>query len=502
MKDSLDFIYREQKELSTFSGIAALLGWDQMTYMPSMGAVERSEQCGLISRLAHDKFTSDTLYNHVKKLSKEENFETLKENHKAVVKRLEKDIEKSRKVPSEFVEKLSKTTTLAYPAWQKAKEKGDFSLFSHHLEKIVELKKEYCRYINLPGPRYNSLLDDYEEGMTVKKLKKEFEYLKPKLIELLERITSSEIYNKQHSLDKKFSVEKQREICNLVFEMLNLPKGRSRIDVSTHPFTTSMGYDDVRITTNFEHKNPLFSFFSTVHEAGHALYEFGYPKDDFKDTIISASPSLGLHESQSRFWENMITRNKHFWEYFYPIFEKTEPNQFIDMDVGSWYRHVNQVAPSFIRVQADELTYGLHVILRFELENDLIDDKINVSEAPKLWNEKMKEMLDITPPTDKEGVLQDMHWSGGSFGYFPTYAIGTIYASQLFKKITEENPNVINEIEKGEFRNILSWLREHVHKYGRLMTADEIIEKTCGEGLNSKIFVNYLKDKYYKLYDV
>lgn len=502
MKESLDFIYKEQKELSTFSGVAALLGWDQMTYMPTMGTAERSDQSALISRLAHDKFTSDTLYDHVMKLSKEENFETLEEKDKAVVKRLEKDIEKSRKVPSEFVERMSKTTTLAYPAWQEAKEKVDFSIFSPHLEKIVELKKEYCGYINLPGPRYNSLLDDYEEGMTAEKLKKEFEYLKPHLIEILERIISSEVYNKQQSFDKKFSVDKQREICNIIYEKLNLPKDRSRLDVSTHPFTTSMGYDDVRITTNFEHENPLFSFFSTVHEAGHALYELGFPKAEFKDTVISESPSLGLHESQSRFWENMIARNRHFWNYFYPIFEKTEPDQFIDMNLESWYKYVNQVKPSFIRVEADELTYGLHVILRFELEVSLFEGEITVGELPSLWNEKMNDMLGITPPTDKEGVLQDMHWSGGSFGYFPTYVIGTIYASQLFKKLTQENPNTFDEIQQGHFANLLNWLRENVHKYGRLMTADEIIKNACGEGLSSKVFVDYLKEKYYPLYEV
>ena len=502
MKESLDFIYKEQRELSTYTGIAALLGWDQMTYMPKTGAAERSEQSSLISRLAHEKFTSNDFYDHVKKLSKEEIFKTLKENDKAVIKRLEKDIEKSRKIPPDFVERFSRTTTIAYPAWQEAREKADFSIFSPHLEKIVNLEKEYCGFINLPGPRYNSLLDDYEEGMTVEILKKEFVFLKSQLIEILEKIKSSQIYHRQQSLDKKFSTEKQKEICNIVLQKMNVPKDSTRIDVSTHPFTTSMGNDDVRITTNYERQNPLFSFFSTAHEAGHALYELGMPKNEFKDTVISDSPSLGLHESQSRFWENMIARSKNFWKYFYPILKKISPDQFKNIDLETWYRQVNMIRPNFIRVEADELTYCLHVILRFELENMLMNDEIKVSDLPSLWNEKMKEMLDITPTTDKEGVLQDMHWSGGSLGYFPTYAIGTIYASQLFKKITEENLNVDNEIEKGEFGNILSWLRKHVHKFGRLMTADEIIKKACGEGLNAKIFVDYLKDKYYNLYDL
>jgi carboxypeptidase Taq len=244
----------------------------------------------------------------------------------------------------------------------------------------------------------------------------------------------------------------------------------------------------------------LFSFFSTVHEAGHALYELGMPRDEFLFTVISGSPSLGLHESQSRFWENNIARSRSFWKYFYSIFQNASGYKNPDFD--KWYKLVNQVRPSLIRVEADELTYCLHVILRFELEVDLMDDKIKVANLPQLWNEKMNEMFGIIPQNDLEGVLQDMHWSGGSIGYFPTYAIGSIYSSQIHKKIFEVNTNMEAEIEQGNFQNILNWLRENIHKFGRLFTADEIIKKACGEGLNSRIFVNYLKDKYYKLYNL
>jgi len=502
MKESLDFIYKEQRELSTFGGIAALLGWDQMTYMPQLGAIDRAEHSSLISKLSHEKVVSDKLWNHIQNLSKSENFEKLNSKDKAVVNRLKKDVEKSRMIPSSFVERMVKATTLAYPAWQEAREKSDFKIFLPHLEGIVELEMEYCGFINLPGPRYNSLLDDYEEGMTVDKLKREFSYLKTQIIELLEKIKSSSLFQNQNEIDLKFPIENQRLLCNIVTETLLLPKERSRLDVSTHPFTTSMGYNDVRITTNFERKNPLFSFFSTVHEAGHALYELGMPVDEFKYTVISDSPSLGLHESQSRFWENMICRSKHFWNYFYPIFKEKSLNQLNGLDFDTWYRYVNFVKPSFIRVEADELTYCLHVILRFELENSLMDEKVEVSELPEIWNDKMDELLGITPKNDKEGVLQDMHWSGGNFGYFPTYAIGSIYSSQLFKSLTDENQNVFSDIENGDFIYIIGWLRKNVHTYGRKITADEIIKNACGEGLNAKVFVNYLKDKYYKLYDI
>lgn len=500
MKESLDFIYKQQKELSHFGGIAALLSWDQMTYMPPKGNEERAEQLSLISRLSHERAVSEEFYNHLKKLN--EDASQLTEKDRIVVIRLKKDIEKARKLPSAFVEKFSRVSSLAYAAWQEAREKNVFSLFAPHLETIVELEKQYCDYMKVPGHPYNSLLDDYEEGMTVDTLRKEFHALRPQLVEILHKITTSMAYQKQQTLSLKLSMEQQKEFCHLFLTQLNLPFDRARLDVSTHPFTTTMADDDVRITTNYEREGFLSSLFSTVHEAGHALYELGLPKGEYKDTVISDAPSLGLHESQSRFWENMIARGKPFWKFFSPRFAQIAPQQCSNMTAPSWYRAVNQLRPSFIRVEADELTYCLHVILRFELELDLIEGKITVAELPRCWNEKMNELLGITPKNDKEGVLQDMHWSTGEFGYFPTYAIGTIYASQLFKKFLQEHPSADEEIAQGNFNAIQSWLHDHVHRYGRLMTADEIIKKTCGEGLNSKVFVTYLKEKYYPLYEV
>jgi len=500
MNDSLEFIYRQQRELSNFGGIGALLGWDQMTYMPSKGIDERADQISLISRLAHERVISDEFYMHIRKLS--EDSRSLSDTDRAVVTRLKEDVEKARKIPAAFVEKMSQTTTHAYAAWQEAKEHNTFPTFAPHLEKIIELEREYCDLVKLPGHLYNSLLDDYEEGMTVQKLEHEFQALKPKLIEALEHITASTRYQKQRLVAFDLSTETQQKLCKIALQQMHLPADSTRLDVSAHPFTTTLSDNDVRITTNYEHKGLLASFFSTVHEAGHALYELGLPKGPYKDTVISDAPSLGIHESQSRFWENMIARSRPFWTYFAPVFRKKAPGACKGMNVDSWYRAVNQVRPSLIRVEADELTYCLHVILRFELELALIDGKITVQELPQSWNEKMTELLGVTPKTDTEGVLQDMHWSGGEFGYFPTYAIGTIYGSQLFKTITRDLPTLPEEIAKGNLTPISAWLQEHVHKYGRLMTADDIIWTACGEGLNSNVFVAYLKEKYYPLYEV
>ncbi len=500
MKESLDFITKQQKELSTLSGIGALLGWDQMTYMPKAGARERSEQSALLSQLAHKRVVDDTFWHHIQQLMKKDTFSKLKNHDQIIVKRLHNDVEKARKIPSDFVVRMAKTTTLAYQAWEKAREKQRFTVFSPHLEKIVALEQEYIGYISLPGHPYNSLLDDYEEGMTVDILKREFSYLKRELTSLLKNITESEHFANQQDLNFSFSSTKQEELCRKMMSAMLLPKEKTRLDESTHPFTTSMATDDVRITTNFGRKQPLFSFFSTIHEAGHALYELGMPQDEYKDTVISDSPSLGMHESQSRFWENMIARSKPFWKYCYPLFKKTSPSAFKAIDFDAWYSYINQVKPSFIRVEADELTYGLHVILRFELELALIEGSLSVADLPFAWNEKMDEYLGVQPTNDTEGVLQDMHWSGGSFGYFPTYLIGTIYASQLFQVLTREHPTINDEILQGNFTPLLHWLQKNVHHYGRRLTAEEIMQKTCGEGLNSNVFVTYLTTKYGPLY--
>jgi carboxypeptidase Taq len=321
-------------------------------------------------------------------------------------------------------------------------------------------------------------------------------------VKILEKIISSATYQHQDQNRGSFDEETQKALTKLVIQKMGLPEQRARIDVSTHPFTTSIGYDDVRITTNYQRKNPLFSFFSTIHEAGHALYELNMPQEQYKDTVISDSPSLGLHESQSRFWENMIARRKEFWTYFYPIFTQHAPKSFTTIDIDHWYHTVNQVQPSLIRVEADELTYCLHVILRFEIEVALIEEKISIKELPSVWNQKMEEMLGVTPSNDVQGVLQDMHWSGGSIGYFPTYAIGSIYSAQLFKKLHLEHPGVLQDIKNAQFQNILTWLVQHIHSYGRRYPAEELIKNTCGEGLNAQIFIEYLQEKYYPLYGV
>jgi len=493
MKKDLELVNNYQKEMVLLGRSLALLSWDQETKMPKKGVKSRSETISFLSGLAHEKFTSDEFYDAVKRLKKEK----LSEDNNIMINKLHKEIEKSRRLPKEFVLELSKTTSLALEAWKEARNKKDFKIFQPHLEKIVALKIKQAKYLNLSGHIYNSLLDSFEEGMTVEKLKPAFENLKKKLIILSKKIKSTKIYKKQNLklLKGEFPKEIQLELSNNVVKRIGLNEENSRIDFSEHPFSTKIGLDDVRITTNIR-SSPMFSFGSSMHEAGHSLYELRLPIEHAYD-ILGDAPSLGLHESQSRFWENMIGRSKPFWKYYFPIFKKKFK---INGNLDEWYKEVNEVKPGLIRIEGDEVHYFFHIVLRFEIELGLIEGTIKVKDLPKVWNQKMKALLDVIPKDDKEGVLQDMHWSSGAFGYFPTYALGTIYASQLYNALKKQNPGIEKDIEKGDYSKIRAWLTKNIHKPGSKMLAEEIIKKACGENLNPEVYVSYLTKKYSEIY--
>lgn len=501
MKKELETIYEIQKQISVLSSVLGLLDWDQKTYMPKDGNVGRAEQMALIGKLIHKSLLSENLYKAVNKLRRSSVFKTLKKKDQTVVKVLYQDVIDARKLPVEFVEELSKTSSMAVMAWQEAKEKNDFKIFAPWLEKVVELKKKQCKYVRIQGHPYNSLLNYFEKGMTVEKLKPIFQKLKVELISLLNDIKKTSAYEEQKSIlnRQSFPVSQQRNICQYVVKWMRLPPSRTNLNVSSHPFTLGLSLEDVRITTRYDEKNPFPSFYSVVHEAGHALYELGLPSK-FRYTVIANSSSTGLHESQSRFWENMVARNIWFWKFCFPFFKRTFKEEFKQAVLRDFYKEVNSVKPSMIRVEADEVTYCLHIILRFELELALIEGKLRVKDIPKAWNKKMKKLLGITPKDDREGVLQDTHWGMGAFGYFPTYAIGTIYAAQLFTCLLKEKPSIKKQIEKGNFGPVIDWLREHVHAYGKSLTTEEIIKKSCKEGLNPEAYVEYLRNKYLGIY--
>lgn len=479
-----------QKEIILFAYIDSLLNWDQQTYMPKKGIDSRAEQSSILSSLIHKKLTSDELFSALKRLKNKK----LSFTDAVMVKRLYKTVDKSRKIPEEFIKELSKAKTLAFSAWEKARESNNFNLFRSHLERLVKLKQQEANYNKLPGHLYNSLLDDFEEGMTAEKLKPVFERLKKELIALIKKVEASSAYKNQRSImNKKFDRDLQLELCKDVMKRIGLDEESSRVDMATHPFTTTIGPEDIRITTNVR-EHPLFAFESTIHESGHALYEKNMPKK-YDYTVLRSSPSMGLHESQSRFWENMISKSKPFLKYYSPIFKKN-----LNENMEDLYKLFNLVTPGMIRVESDEIHYCLHIILRFEIEMGLIDGTIKVKDLPRIWNRKMNELFGFTPKNDKNGVLQDVHWSSGWFGYFPTYAIGSIYAAQLYDSLKRRIPNTEKDLEKGDFTKISKWLAENVHKYGFTYLAEEIIKKACGEGLNPEVYTKYLTNKYKEIY--
>ncbi|MCD4760189.1 carboxypeptidase M32 [archaeon] len=496
MNKDLEFINKEQKDIVLLGQISELLDWDNKVCMPKKGLDSRAEQISMINQQIHERFTSNKLFKCIKNLRNKK----LNSKDKLVVEKFYKDIIRSRKLPSEFVKELSNTVTKATAVWEKAKETNDFKLFRPYLEKIVKLKRKECEYVNFPGHAYNSLLDEFEEGMTVEKLIPIFEELKKELVLLLNDIKNNPPYKVQRKKFGKFnwSVEVQEKIGRIKSRQMGMDPEESRIDVYTHPFMTSIGTEDVRITTMYNEKDPLFPFFSTMHETGHALYELGFAKN-LRESILHYAPSFGMHESQSRIWEEIIGKNVASLKNSYSLFRKGFPQQMKNISFKDFYREINFVEPSLIRITADEVTYCLHIILRFELELALIEGKLKVKDLPSAWNSKMHDFFGIVPATDSLGVLQDCHWSNGSFGYFPSYAIGSMYAAQLFNQM---NKGLLIEVGKGNYKPVLSWLRKNVHNYGRTLSSEEIVKKCCGRGLNCDDFISYLRNKYSKIYQI
>ncbi len=495
VRKELEVINKYQKEVLLIKGASSLLQWDKETNMPDKGLKTRAEQIAFLEKLIHEKITSEELFSALRIVEKEK----LSKEEKIMVDKLLKKVIKLRKIPETFVVELAKTTTIAKQMWKEARKKNDFSVFLPYLEKIIKLKREEAKYIGLSGHPYNSLIDEYEEGMTVEKLTPLFDNLKVGLMDLIKKIEGSEEYKKQKLMfkEKNFQEQKQLELVHDVAKSMGITNDVSRIDLVEHPFTISISGKDVRITTALKKDYHLSAFLSIVHEAGHALHELGV-LDKHEFNILGASPSYGIHESQSKFWENMIALNEPFWRYYFPKFDEAFS---LNGDFEQWYREVNHVGPDFIRTEADEVHYCLHVVLRFEIEKDILSGKLRADELEKVWNEKTKLFFGGVPKNPSQGILQDVHWSEGFFGYFPSYAIGTIYAAQLYKKLTQDLPDIEGDIFIGDFTRITNWLNKNIHCYGAELFAEDLIKQVTGEGLNQGVLIDYLNEKYSKIYN-
>jgi carboxypeptidase Taq len=496
MNEKLDQLKEILGEVSDLRTASAVLGWDQQTYMPQGGSDARGHQLGTLGKLAQIKFTSDEVGRLLDDLKSE--FRDTDSDEAALVKVTRRDYEKARRVPPEFIVEQALVTTRAFEAWREARQKSDFSIFQPHLEKVLELVKKYISFFPPAERPYDTLLDDFEPGMKTSEVEGIFNGLRPRQVELLQAIASRKQVD-DSALYGGFNEKKMEQFSVNIASKFGFDWSRGRQDRAPHPFQTTFSVKDVRITTRFEKDNPTAMLFSTMHETGHALYEMGV-NPAYERTPLVGGASLAVHESQSRMWENMVGRSLAFWQHFYPEFKKMFPAQLEGIGLKSFYKAINRVKPSFIRVNADEATYNMHIMLRLELEIGMVEGGLRVKDLPEIWNTKMQEYLGITPSNDAMGVLQDMHWSGGAIGYFSTYALGNLVSAQLWEKINQDLPALSDEICEGKFDALLGWLRTNLHVYGRKYEPQQLVRKITGSSINPDAYVRYLTRKYSEIY--
>lgn len=502
MKNALLSLKQIDREIQLLDHTIALLGWDQETCMPPRAIEERAQQHSLLAGILHDRLTNTKVGELLKECQVTEKnlkgHDSFTDQDRAFLRKFSRTYFREMKIPKKLVMEFSKEASLSQAKWAEARQRADFSIFSPNLEKILDLTRKKADAIGYEDHPYDALLDEFEPWMTTASIQKIFTDLKPLLQELVRKISASDQVDESFLL-RKYPVDEQETFGRLVLKDMGYDFERGRLDVSAHPFTTSPGSDDVRLTTRYQEDFFKTGIFGIIHECGHGLYEMGFP-DDIKLSVLAQGTSLGIHESQSRTWENLIGRSLPFWKYYFPKLKSFFPDQLNDITLDQFYRGINRSEPSLIRVEADEVTYSLHIILRFELELALVSGELQIKDLPGAWNDKMEELLGIRPDNDAEGVLQDVHWSFGAIGYFPTYALGNLYGAQFFNIMRKDLDNIESLMEEGQFGSILRWLRDNIHRYGSIYTADELCNRVTGESLNPAYFIRYLEDKYSLIY--
>lgn len=486
-------------EITDLRRALAILSWDQMTFMPPGGAEARGRQMATLERLAHEKFISPELGKLLDEL--QPMLEELPPDSEtaALIRVTTRDYQKAVKIPPSFAARFAAHTANTYDAWVKARQERNFKIVEPLLEKTLEFSRELANFY--PGFQHiaDPLIDQLDEGMTVAIIRPLFQKLRSELAQLVREITSQPEPD-DSCLRGSFPEAEQLEFGLEVAKSLGYDFQRGRQDKSPHPFTTSFAINDVRITTRVREDYLAEALFSTIHETGHALYEQGI-NPDFDGTPLADGASMSLHESQSRLWENIVGRSRNFWEYFYPRLQAYFPQQLEGVSLETFYRAINKVERSLVRTDADEVTYNLHVMLRFELELELLEGDLAVKDLPEAWNERYRRDLGITPPDEAVGVLQDMHWYSGTIGgYFQSYTLGNILSAQIFEAALQANPEIPAEIAAGNFGNLHGWLKDHIYRYGRQYSPAEIIKSVTGKDLEIGPYLKYLKTKYGELY--
>lgn len=495
-KETLQTLRDRLGEVIDIHGAIALLQWDQEVYMPPKAGPARGRQLATLSALAHRLHTAPEVGALLEQLQADS---ALTGDDQALVAEASYDHARALQLPEAFVEQFAAEQSKAYEAWVRARKDSDFKLFQPHLQTLIDLLRQKADYHGYEGSPYNALLEDYERGMTAAQLKAIFDDLAPRQAALVQRIVSAQSQPDLGWLKQHWPVEAQWDFTLRVLRDMGYDFDAGRQDKSVHPFTTNFDLYDVRVTTRLDAAELFSALTGSIHEGGHALYEQGFLEKDQR-TVLAAAPSLGMHESQSRLWENMIGRSLPFWRCYTPALQAAYPGQLDGITPERIWQAINHVSPSLIRVEADECTYNLHVILRFELELALFEGTLAVADLPEAWNAKVKQYLGLDVPDDAHGCLQDIHWSHGSFGYFPTYALGNLYAAQLMEQIETDLPMLWTQVAEGDFAELLAWLRKHVHAIGRRKSAVQIVTGATGAAPSSEPFLRYLDRKYSALY--
>ncbi|AFZ66675.1 carboxypeptidase M32 [Deinococcus peraridilitoris] len=495
--DTLEELKTLLGQVSDLEAAAALLSWDQETHMPPAAASVRGLQVATVASLAHERFTTPRIEELLCGLEAQPAESGTVEE--ALVRVTRRDYDRATKIPTEFVEEKARAENEAHHAWLAARKNDDFRSFEPHLEKMFDLARRYADLVGFDDHPYDALLDDYEPGARAAEVKRIFAGLRDETLPLLQAIVAAGDATDYGVLTREFDVDRQRRFALEVAEDLGLKGEFSRLDISAHPFQTNFSRNDIRITTRFDaHYFPM-SLFGTWHETGHGMYEHGVAAE-LARTPLSRGASLGVHESQSRMFENLIGRSRPFWQHYFPHFQAVFPEALEGIDAEMLYKAVNRVQPSLIRVEADEVTYNFHIMLRFELELAVLEGTLNVSELPEAWNAKMEQYLGVTPRSNAEGVLQDIHWSAGLIGYFPTYSLGNLLSVQLLEAAKAQDSAIEPGLRSGQYGPLLAWLQHHVHRHGRTLTPRELTERATGRSLSAEPYVRYLREKYQDIY--
>jgi carboxypeptidase Taq len=491
------------REIAMLGSINALLGWDEHVYQPPGGTDHRANQQSLIARLAHERFISPQIGDFLGNIEESglasgEEFSDLAVN----VREIRRSYDRARKLPTTLVEEMTHTRVLAQAAWVEAKKKSHFPTFQPWLDKTLQLKRKEAACVGYTANPYDALLDEYEPGETAAGVQKVFDSFRKQLVELIAKISASPRKAPLEILERKYPTQLQDRLSRQAAAQVGFDFTAGRLDVTVHPFCDGIGPGDTRMTTRFDENNFGDAFFSVLHETGHALYEQGLPKAEHFGLPIAESISLGIHESQSRMWENLVGRSGAFWTFFFPKTRDTFGEVIKDVGEKDWLFAINDVRPSLIRTEADETTYNLHIMLRFELEQAMLADQIKPHDVPAAWNDRMREFFDLTPPDDARGCLQDIHWSLGSFGYFPTYALGNLYAAQFFEQARSDLGDLDAMLAAGNFAPLLDWLREKIHRHGKRYTARQLIQRVTGKDLSAEPLLRHLRAKAAEYYRV